>query len=59
MVKRYYFQDYPENFKGDTETRTTASDFIGPLFESSLVPTRIVSLNRIVHLNNLNHFVRA
>ena len=23
------------------------------------VPTRIVSLNRIVHLNNLNRFVRA
>ena len=26
---------------------------------SSTVPTRIVSLNRIVHLNNLNRFVRA
>ena len=29
MVKRYYIQDYPENFRGDTETtRTTASDII-------------------------------
>ena len=22
MVKRYYIQDYPENFRGNTETRT-------------------------------------
>ena len=37
MVKRYYIQDYPENFKGDTETtRTTASDFIRSSIESSL-----------------------
>ena len=28
MIKRYYIQDYPENFRGDTEARTTASDFI-------------------------------
>ena len=37
MVKRYYIQDYPENFRGDTETtRTTALDFIRPSIESSL-----------------------
>ena len=37
MVKRYYIQDYPENFRDDTETtRTTASDFIRPSIESSL-----------------------
>ena len=36
MVKRYYIQDYPENFRGDTETRTAASDFIRPSIESSL-----------------------
>ena len=36
MVKRYYIQDYPENFRGDTETRTTTSDFIRPSIESSL-----------------------
>ena len=37
MVKRYYIQDYPEYFRGDTETtRTTASDFIRPSIESSL-----------------------
>ena len=36
MVKRYYIQDYPESFRGDTETRTTASDFIRPSIESSL-----------------------
>ena len=36
MVKRYYIQDYPENFRGNTETRTVASDFIRPSIESSL-----------------------
>ena len=35
MVKRYYIQDYPENFRGNTETRTVASDFIRPSIESS------------------------
>ena len=28
MVKCYYLQDYPKNFKCNTETRTIASDFI-------------------------------
>ena len=36
MVKRYYIQDYPENFGGNTETRTIASDFIRPSIESTL-----------------------
>ena len=36
MVKRYYIQDYPENFRGNTETRTIASDFIRPSIKSSL-----------------------
>ena len=36
MVKRYYIQDYPENFGGYTETRTIASDFIRSSIESSL-----------------------
>ena len=37
MVKRYYIQDYPENFRGDTETtRTTAWDFTRLSIESSL-----------------------
>ena len=36
MVQRYYIQDYPENFTGNTETRTIASDFIRPTIESSL-----------------------
>ena len=36
MVKRYYIQDYPENFRGNTETRTIASDLIWPSIESSL-----------------------
>ena len=37
MVKRYYYiQDYSENFRGNTETRTIASDFIRPSIESSL-----------------------
>ena len=29
-------QDYPKNFRGNTETRTIASDFIRPSIESSL-----------------------
>ena len=36
MVKRYYIQVYPENFRGNTETGTVASDFIRPSIESSL-----------------------
>ena len=36
MVKHYYIQEYPENFRGNTETRTTASDFIMPSIESTL-----------------------
>ena len=36
MVKRYCSQNYPENFRGNTETRTVASDFIRPSIESSL-----------------------
>ena len=36
MVKRFYIQDYPENFRGNTETRTIASDFIWPSMKSSL-----------------------
>ena len=37
MVKCYYIHDYPQNFRGDTETtRTTASDFIRPSIESTL-----------------------
>ena len=36
MVKRYYIQDYPESFRGNTETRTIASDFIWASIKSSL-----------------------
>ena len=36
MVKRLYIQDYPENFRGNTEKRTIASNFIWPSIESSL-----------------------
>ena len=36
MVKRYYIQDYLENFRGNTETRTVPSDFMRPSIESSL-----------------------
>ena len=36
MVKRYYIKDYPENFRGNTQTRTVALDFIRPSIESSL-----------------------
>ena len=37
MVKRYYIQDYPENFRGNIETRAIASDFIRQSIESSLI----------------------
>ena len=36
MVKRHYIQEYSENFRGNTETRTVALDFIRPSIESSL-----------------------
>ena len=36
MVKRYSIQDYPENSRGNTETRTTAWDFIRPSIEIKL-----------------------
>ena len=36
MVKRHYIQEYSENFRGNTETRTVASEFIRPSIESSL-----------------------
>ena len=48
MVKRYYIQDYPENFRGNTEIRTIASDFIRPSIESSL--TRRVKKTQIRHV---------
>ena len=36
MVKRYYIQDYRENFRGNTETSTIALDFVWPSMKSSL-----------------------
>ena len=36
MVKRYYIQDYPGSFRGNTDSRTITSDFIRPSIESSL-----------------------
>ena len=36
MVKRHYIQDYSENFRGNTEIRTVASDFIRLSIESGL-----------------------
>ena len=36
MVRRYYIQDYPEYFRGNTKTRTIASDFIWPSVKSSI-----------------------
>ena len=36
MVKSYYIQYYPVNFRGNTKTRIIASDFIRPSIESSL-----------------------
>ena len=45
MVKRYYTQDYPEYLKGNTETRTIASDFIWPSVKSSLTTLKRESRN--------------
>ena len=36
MVKPFYIQDYPENFRYNTKTRTITSDFIRTSIESSL-----------------------
>ena len=36
MVKLYYIQNYPDNFRGNTVTRTITSDFIWLSIESSL-----------------------
>ena len=59
MVKRYYIQDYNKNFRGNTETRTIASDFIWPPIESSLtrqekkmyirwlLASEVVNLNKV------------
>ena len=49
MVKRYYIKDYPENFRGNTQTRTVALDFIRASIESSL--TRRGKIARIKHVD--------
>ena len=36
MVKRFYIQDYSENFRGNTKRRTMASEFNRTSIESSL-----------------------
>ena len=46
MVKRYYIKDYSDNFRGNTETRTVASDFIRPSIESSLTSTAFTTVDR-------------
>ena len=57
MVKRYYIQDYPENLRGNTETRTIASDFIRPLIESSL--TRREKKTHIRHVLKAGGFLQV
>ena len=57
MVKRYYIQDYPENFRGNTETRTVASDFIRPSIESSL--TRRGKNAQIRHMVRAGGFLQV
>lgn len=36
MVKGYYIQDHPENFRGSNETAAIASDLIWTSVKSSL-----------------------
>ena len=43
MVKRCYIQDYPENFRANTETRTIASDFIWLSIKDSLTRREILT----------------
>ena len=57
MVKRYYIQDYPENFGGNTETRTIASDFIRPSIESSI--TRREKKMHIRHVVRAGGFLQV
>ena len=52
MVKRYYIQDYSEIFRGNTEIKTIASDFIRPSIESSLT-------RRGKKTQHIKHVVRA
>ena len=57
MVKRYYIQDYPENFGGNTETRTIASDIIRPSIESTL--TRRDKKTHIRHVVRAGGFLQV
>ena len=57
MVKRYYIKDYLENFRGNTETRTIASDFIRPSIESSL--TRREKITHIRHVVRAGGFLQV
>ena len=58
MVKRYYIHYYPENFRGNTETRTIASDFMRPWIESGL--TRREKTNaRIRHVVRVGGFLQV
>ena len=55
MVKRCYIQGYPEKFRGNSEARTIASDFIWPSMESSLTrqeKKRTSDMVRLVAGNN-------
>ena len=51
MVKLYYIQNYPDNFRGNTVTRTITSDFIWLSIESSLT--------RRGKKTHIRHVVRA
>ena len=57
MVKRYYIQDYPENSRENTETRTIASDFIRPSIESRL--TRRETKTHIKHVARAGGFLQV
>ena len=54
MVKRYYIQDYPVNFRDNAETRTIASDFIRPSIDSSLTRRHVVRAGGFLQVVNLN-----
>ena len=69
MVKRYYIQHYPENIRGNTETRTTetkiiALDFIRSSIESSLTKRQkkahirhdVMRTGGFLQVVNLNRF---
>ena len=59
MVKRCYIQNYPENFRGNTGTRTIASDFISPSIEAREKGGENAQIRHLDMAGGCKHVVRA